>query len=376
MKVKALFLFVSLMLLASCVRQQEENIPYSQPGDTLTVTHAGGFYVHYHEAYKEVVVINPWQKEEVFARYYLVSSRDQEVPSNGMKIVVPVKTVAITSATHTEFLQLLSVISDVTGICSPNLIYNPFLRERIERNELVDLGDSFSINVEKTMLLNPDMVVMSGYNQNDPNAKRLMQAGVPVVYNNEWMEGSLLARAEWIRFMSLFWNKEHEADSIFCNIESDYLRVKELASATNVKPTIMSGSNFRGTWYKPGGGSFMARLYSDAGGSYFYANDSSRGSLPLQVETVIRNFADADVWLNCNFKTIDELLEADRKHALFSPVANARVYHFNKRMLPSGANDYWESAIARPDLLLMDVIKMLHPELLPEHDLVYAGKLE
>jgi len=53
-----------------------------------------------------------------------------------------------------------------------------------------------------------------------------------------------------------------------------------------------------------------------------------------------------------------------------------QVYNFNKRLLPSTANDFWESAVARPDLLLSDVIAILHPEILPGYQLVYAEKLK
>ena len=73
---------------------------------------------------------------------------------------------------------------------------------------------------------------------------------------------------------------------------------------------------------------------------------------------------------------MNELLNADPKHALFNPVKTKQVYNFNKRMLPSGANDFWESAIARPDLILSDVIAILHPEILPGYQLFYAEKLK
>jgi iron complex transport system substrate-binding protein len=126
----------------------------------------------------------------------------------------------------------------------------------------------------------------------------------------------------------------------------------------------------------PGGGSFMAQLFADAGGDYFYANDTTKGSLPLNVEAVLKVFSTTDIWLNCNFNSIAELVKADRKHALFQPVKNKKVFNFNKRMLSSGANDFWESAVARPDLLLMDVISILHPGLLPEHQLIYADQLK
>jgi len=73
---------------------------------------------------------------------------------------------------------------------------------------------------------------------------------------------------------------------------------------------------------------------------------------------------------------LNELIQADSKHALFRPVALKQVYNFNKRLLPSTANDFWESAVARPDLLLADVIAILHPDLLPGYELVYAEQLK
>ena len=126
----------------------------------------------------------------------------------------------------------------------------------------------------------------------------------------------------------------------------------------------------------PAGLNFIALLFADAGGSYFYANDTTSGSLPLNVESVLRDFANTDIWLNCNFSSIDDLIKADTKHKLFKPVLSGQVYNFNKRLLPSTANDFWESAIARPDLLLSDVISILHPELLPGYETVYANKLK
>ena len=120
----------------------------------------------------------------------------------------------------------------------------------------------------------------------------------------------------------------------------------------------------------------MGQLFRDAGAGYFYANDTTTGSLPLNLETVLKNFAETDVWLNVNFSTIDALIKADSKHALFRPAKTGQVYNFNKRLIPSTANDFWESAVARPDLLLGDVIAILHPDLMPDYEPVYTEKLK
>ena len=347
-----------------------------QTGDSLKLKYAQGFSIRYFNDYKEVIVYSPWVKGAEYARYYLVADLKVKTPINGTRIKIPLQSLASTSVTHLEFLSLLGELNVLTGVCSPSIIYNPTVLKRVGEGKIADLGDAFSINEEKTLQLNPGAVMVSGYNQNDPYAKRVQQSGIPVIFNNEWMETSLLARAEWIKFVGAFFNKEKQADSIFSNIDKTYNDIKAKAANVKNKPTIMEGSNFRGTWYMPAGHSFMGRLIADAGARYYFSTDTTSGSLPLNVETVLKNFSQTDVWLNCSFSSLNDLVKADSKHALFRPVALKQVYNFNKRLLPSTANDFWESAVARPDLLLSDVIAILHPEILPGYQLVYAEKLK
>lgn len=368
-------LLISVLPLASCTeKKSSESIILAV--DSLKIEYAQGFAVQYFKDYKKVTVFNPWTKASNYATYYLVNKQDTETPSDGTKIIIPLKSIAATSVTHFEFLNLLNELITVNGVCSAQIIYNKKLNERLNAGEITDLGDAFSINIEKTLQLNPSAVMMSGYNQNDTYAQRVTQAGIPVIFNNEWMESSLLARAEWIKFVAAFYDKETLADSIFNSISKRYIDIRQKAMEISSKPTVMSGSNFRGTWYMPAGQNFMAKLYADAGANYFYANDTTAGSLALNIETVLVNFSKSDVWLNCNFNSIKDLTNSDSKHKLFKPVINMKVYNFNKRMLPSTANDFWESGIARPDIILSDVIAILHPELIPDYDLVYAEKLK
>ena len=373
---KILLIIIGIFVLVSCNNKSSNNKTVKQPLTQKLLNYATGFAVNNFEDYKEVIVFSPWKKGEIYARYYLVKDIKTKTPNDGEKIKIPLKTLASTSVTHLEFLSLLDEIQTITGVCSPALIYNSELQKNIQAGKITDLGDAFSLNVEKTLVLKPEALMTSGFNQADAAAQRIGQAGIPVIFNNEWMETSLLGRAEWIKFVAVFYNKEQLADSIFTDIEKRYNELKYRALNVSKKPKIMAGNNFRGTWYMPAGQSFMGQLFRDAGGDYFYANDTTTGSLPLNVETVLKNFAETDVWLNVNFSTIDELIKTDSKHALFHPVITRQVYNFNKRRLPSTANDFWESAVARPDLLLGDVIAILHPELMPDYEPVYAEKLK
>ncbi len=368
-------LILSVILFFSCAPKATK-IENAQATDSVKLKYAEGFAIKYFPDYKEVIVYSPWVKASVYARYYLVKDIKTKIPTDGTKVLIPLKKLAATSVTHFEFLSLLGELQTITGVCSPKIIYNREINKRIGEGKISDLGDAFNINVEKTLELNPSAVMMSGYNQNDPYALRVTQAGVPVLFNNEWMETSLLARAEWIKFVAAFYNKEKQADSIFSAVDTRYNEIKTKAAEVKVKPNVMAGANFRGTWYMPAGHSYMGRLFVDAGANYFYSSDTTSGSLPLNVETVLKNFSQSDVWLNCSFNSIADLIKADSKHALFRPVKLNQVYNFNKRLLPSTANDFWESAVARPDLVLSDVIAILHPELLPGYELVYAEKLK
>ena len=371
---RGLFILLISCLFFSCIPKKTEKSA-EKTTDSLSIKYAEGFSVHYFAHYKEVIVYSPWVKGTEYARYYLVSDSKIETPTDGKKVKIPLQTLAATSVTHLEFLSMLGELETLSGACSPKLIYNQNVQKLFTEKKITDLGDAFNINVEKTLQLKPNAVMMSGYNQNDPYAKRVSEAGIPVLFNNEWMETSLLARAEWIKFVATFYNKEKLADSLFNSIENRYNTIRDKAKAITKKPTIMTGSNFRGTWYMPAGHSFMGRLFADAGAEYYFANDTTSGSLPLNVEMVLKNFANSEVWLNCSFNSIDDLLKADSKHSLFNPVKSGKVYNFNKRLLPSTANDFWESAVARPDILLSDVISILHPEILPGYELVYAAPL-
>ncbi len=374
---QGIILFTVLIVFSAChsnSRKGEKNLPTSD--NHVAVNYAQGFTVEELSDYTRLTVISPWVKNSVYARYYLVKSNNIQTPADGIKVLIPIRTIATASVTHYEFLNLLGELNTITGICQQNIIYNPTIKAGVNSGKIIDLGDAFHINLEKVLELRPSALMMSGYNQNDPNAQRISQAGVPVIYNNEWMETTLLGRAEWIKFVAAFYDKNKLADSIFSEIENRYNDIKNKAAKVINKPNIMAGSNFRGTWYMPARHSFMGQLFADAGTRYFYANDTTTGSLPLNVETVLKNFSQTDVWLNCNYASIDELLKADPKHALFNPVKNKQVYNFNKRMLSSGANDFWESAIARSDLILSDVIAILHPKILPDYQLFYAEKLK
>ena len=220
-------------------------------------------------------------------------------------------------------------------------------------------------------------MLMNSFNQQDDHLARVRESGIPVLYDNEWMEASLLARSEWIRFIACFFNKEMLADSLFQAVSTNYGRLKKLAAtAKTKKPEVLSGDDFRGSWYLPGGKNFTAQLFTDAGAMYKYRSDTTSGSRPFTFEQVLKDFNRADIWVGVtNGGSLAALQKLDERYALFQSFRKGNVFAYNNRTTPAGGNDFWESAVAKPDELLSDYIKAFHPELLPDAPWHYLKKL-
>ncbi|MDR1653276.1 MAG: ABC transporter substrate-binding protein [Prevotellaceae bacterium] len=364
-----------LFFAVSCNRKPHNRVE-TDAVDSLKIEFARGFSVAFHAGYKSVRVKNFRNINAPENRYYLVKDANTETPPDGVKVQIPLQRLAACSATFYEFLQLLGEIESVVAVANGDIAYNQIIRDGITAGSIANLGDALSINVETALALQPSALMTSGYNTADTHAERVEKAGIPLIINNEWQESSILGRAEWLKFIAAFYDKEQFADSIFAEIVTRYQSAKNAAVQADVKPTVMSGANFRGTWYMPGGQSFMAQLFSDAGADYFYKNDKSAASLPLNFETVLKNFADSDFWVNCDYVSFAQMRSTDEKNMLFKPAGEGNVWNFNKRTLPNGANDFWESGLAHPDLLLKDLIKIFHNNLLPDYELTYAKKLD
>lgn len=364
------------VLLFSCNSKTENHKINDKPIKIETPKYAKGFNIEYYENYKVLNIFNPWEKGNIQEKIYITSEKNLTFPKNNVVIITPIENIAISSCTHIEFINLLDSVNIIKGVCSPELIYNSSIQKLYKEKKITNLGDAFNINIELLLNLNPQGLMLSTYNKQDNNTKRLEQSGIQLLYNNEWTESTLLGRAEWIKYFGILLDKKEKADSIFNHIEANYLSAKKLAKSITNKKSVMVGSNFKGTWYVPGGQSYMGQLLKDSGADYYYSNTSDTQSIPLNFETVLDKFHNADVWLNAPTSTIQELFEIDSRHKLFNSAIKGEVYAFLARTNSYGANDFWESGIAHPDLLLKDIIWALYPELLTEYIPTYILKLK
>lgn len=378
MKLLIRLLACSLCIVSFITCQQvkkKEKSTTSKVQNTIPIKYAKGFSITTFTHYTKVTVFNPWDKSQVYADYYLVKQDSITTPKDGLKIKIPLKNLAINSSTHIEPLRLLGELSCVNGVCNKDYIYNPQILEGIKTGKIKNLGDSYNTNMEQLLLLHPAAFMTTAYNAKDENNKRLEQSGVKIIYNIEWQETNCLGRAEWMKFIAAFFDKSALADSIFNGIESNYQFYQKLAKKATIKPTIMSGQDFRGNWTMPAGQSFSNQLFQDANVSYYYANTPQKGSISTTIEEALIHFHAADIWIGAQTNTYKELLATNEKYSFFAPFQRKKVFNFNKKSTPTGGCDYWESGVSHPDRILADLIKIAHPELLPNYQTYYIQPL-
>lgn len=344
-----------------------------------TSTRAKHLSIEYFDGHKVLTVTNPWQNADKTYIYVLYQRGDQrpEGYENGVFVEVPVQSMVTMSTTYIAYMEALGVLDALAGVDNFQFIYSPEVRKTIDTGALIEVGSGPEVNVELLYEMEPDVIMTYGLGTQWDTHPKLIEAGLDVVINAEHTELTPLARSEWIKFIAAFFNKEEEANRIFEEMVARYQTMQEMTAEIEERPTVLNNAPYQGSWWVAGGRSHAARLIEDAGGDYLWSDTSEEGSLMLDFEAVFEKAVDADYWINPGtWSSLDQALAEDSRYAEFKAFQEGAVYNNNRRMNEYGFSDYWESGITNPDIILADLIKIFHPELLPDHELVYFRKLE
>lgn len=365
-------------------KQEEKSQPTSQTPETasrsIPVHYAKGFRIEDFGSYTKIEVTAPWPGDQAHFEYLLVP-KGAKIPKghpNATVISVPVASVVVTSTTDIPILEYLNIEDKLTGFPNTAYISSKKTRARIDKNQVKDIGKEVALNTEMVMELAPELIIGFSATGDIKSYTTLQQAGIPVVMNGSWMEQDPLGRAEWIKFVAAFFDKENEARKAFKTIEKAYVKTAALATHHSLSsPTVLSGSLYKDVWYVPGGSSFLARIMKDAHMDYFWETDNSTGSLALSFESVLDKAQHAAIWLESGTpSTIASLLKANSKYGLFDAIQQKKVYSASLKKGPTGGLPYYEIGALRPDLILKDLIKIAHPQLLPDYELFFFKQLE
>ncbi|MCW5909431.1 MAG: ABC transporter substrate-binding protein [Cyclobacteriaceae bacterium] len=370
-----IFILAGGLLIGSC--QKKELV--TRHTVNTTIKYATGFSLRSEGNVHFVSINSPYPGAKETYQYLLVPHGEEVPDHNDATAVIrtPVKTIVCTSTTHIPLLDYIGETESLIGFPTTDYISSEKMRQRIDAGQVTDLGIDKGMNLELLFSLKPELVMGYTMTSDLGQLKKIKELGIPVVINAEYLEAHPLGRAEWIKFMALFFDKWAEADSAFTRIETEYQATQRLASTAVDQPTVMSGIVYGDAWFMPAGKNYAAKLLEDAGTQYLWRDTESSGFLELSFESVYERAKDADLWIGVgSFQTLTEVRNADNRYGLFKPLQDGKVYSYNARKGAKGGSEFLELGYLRPDLILKDLVKIAHPELVPDYELFFHRELK
>ena len=329
----------------------------------------------------------------------------------------PVERSAVFIAPHCQLMYELGCQQAIRGVCDLNYINIPDVRKRAAsagkassgnasaQNSIVDCGSSMAPDIERIIALKPEAILVSPF-ENSGGYGKLDKLHIPIIEAADYMESSPLGRAEWMKFYGMLFGKdknisttaagkaseaavgkasgaaagkaseatagkaseailpascELRADSLFAQIEKEYLDLKAEAGKLPKGLSILTERKTGNVWYVPGGQSTIGILLKDANARYIFSDDKHSGSLPMSPEQILAKGSQVDVWAFKYFggaplSQVQLLQEYDGYKAL-AAFNRGNIYQVDTSMVP-----YFELTSFHPELLLREFIILAHGE--------------
>ena len=369
--------FLVFLLFIQCKEETKKKSTLNSPKNEIQ--YAKGFEIYKHQGYSIVKITNPWpEAKETFT--YILQEKNGIIPDSLKQfsiIQIPIKSIVVTSTTHIPALELLGVENTLVGFPNTDYISSVKTRKRIDAGKVREVGVNESLNTEVLIDIAPEVIVSFGLTNNNPTLDNLQKSGLKVMLNGDWTEQSPLGKAEWIKFFGAIYGLDSKANTIFSEIEKEYKATLALAKKATTKPTVLSGAMYQEQWYVPQGESWAALFLKDAKSNYLWADSKGTGGLSVPFETILEKAQNADFWIAPgDFSSLKQMSDSNPHYNEFTAFKNKKVYSYSINKGAKGGIVYFELSSSRPDWVLKDLIKILHPELLPNHKLFFFQKLE
>lgn len=369
-----LYICMLVVALASCRGGNSVASDSEGGGDTLQLKYASLLTIVDYDGYSVATIRNPWKPEKTLHTYVLVSDDGNDTHGvEGTVIHVPIQRAAVFTTVHCALLQDFGREGSIVGVADSKYIKIPYIQEQIAKGAIVDCGNGLNPVVEKIMDIKPDAILLSPF-ENSGGYGKVEDLNIPIVECAEYMEKSPLARAEWMKFYGRLFGASEQADSLFAVVDSSYMALKERARQAGEGRSVLMDKMVGNVWYVPGGQSTIGQMLKDAGGRYPWADDDQSGSLSLAFETVLERAGECDVWLyrysGNHDMTLQELTAEHRGYDQLKAFRTGAVYGCNVEQ-----SLFYEETPFRPDLLLAELLQILHPEITNLPPLRYYKKL-
>ena len=348
--------FVAIFLVAcngSITREEATGEVLTTQSQLLSIIDCDGTTI--------VEIKNPWKEGAVLKLFALVhrdSVIPQNLPGNAELLRVPINSALVYSSVHAGVIDELGSIDVVTGIVDAEYYKIPQIVEGVKNGTVVDAGNSMAPTIEKIVELSPEAIFTSPFQNAGHGA--IEKLGIPIIECADYMETTPLGRAEWIKLFGELLCKRDEANAIYEEVERKYNALVAKTKNVEEKPTVISEMLIDGVWFLPGGRSYMAQMFADAGAAYPWSEDESTGSLQLDFATVYDKAYNADYWIIKNYEPNFSLASLESRYPLnkkFDAFSKGGVYVIN-----TVETSFFEDFPFHPEMLLQEYIQLFHSE--------------
>lgn len=289
---------------------------------------------------------------------------------------VPFKKVILLNASLMGYVSALHAENLVIGVSSPEYIYSEKIHSLIKEGKIQNVGSEQKYDVEKIISLKPDAIFTNYIASFENTYKLLKNNGIQVVFFDEYLEQKPLEKTAYLKVFGKFFGKDKEAETQYQEIEKNYNELKQLALKSKEKPLVLTNEMYGDVWYLSGGKTFVANYLSDANAEYILKNNNEEKAVAMNFEEVFAKSDKVRYWVNAgNHSSKKEMLNMNPFYSKLGVFTKGKIYSISGKEKQK-ANDFFESGVVRADWVLKDYIKIFHPELLPNYQLVYMKELQ
>ncbi|HYE44447.1 MAG TPA: ABC transporter substrate-binding protein [Caulobacter sp.] len=306
------------------------------------------------------------------ARLVLVP-RDAAAPAltgdlSGAQLVrTPVERIAVNDQPQEAIVRALGVADRLVAVGGHNS-YDDAIRAGVNRGRIHQVGYGWHQppTLDALVTARPDLFLgrMADLTHTQ-HMERVKSLGIPVLPVFIDSEPHYLGRVDWVRLVGMLVGREREAEAFVAEVTQEVLRWRALAAAQPRRSMLWA-------WYLSAGDRWSvtqrnadAALIRDANAELVMgAPDDPELDVfsRLSTEQLLRSGTQADCWM-----IRDPLSSAFTNRAIlerFKAYREGQVYWQHGRKNPSADSwEVWEMGTIRPDWVLADIARMVHPGL-------------
>ena len=321
------------------------------------------------DGYSVAEITNPWDTGNAIPA---------DLPQ-GTLIRTPIDRIIVYSSVHASIIDALGETDRITGVCEPEYMTCKAVLDGVAGGRITDCGSSVSPSVERIADAGGQVIIASPFQNSNYGAAGKL--GIPIIEAADYMENLPLGRTEWIRLFGLLLGCPDRADSLFIEAETEYNCIRDTVSrhiedngGDSHRPTLLAERKYGASWDVPGGGSYMARMYSDAGADYIFSGNTSAANVNMSFESVLSKGIDADIWVLKYWSpqpmTYASLEAEYRLYSEFRAFRQQHIFGCN-----TYSSTYYDDIVLHPAWILEDLAAVFHPDLFPGREPRYFKPL-